>query len=49
MWESQEAAERFYCGEWLTGIRARYGADPKITYFEAVALADKVSGKAVGV
>ena len=49
MWESQEAAERFYSGEWLAGIRARYGAEPKISYFErAVALTDKASGQAGG-
>lgn len=48
MWESQEAAERFYSGEWLTGIRARYGTEPKISYFETVALTDKASGQAGG-
>ena len=48
MWESQEAAERFYSGEWLAGIRARYGAEPKISYFETVALTDKASGQAGG-
>ena len=46
MWESREAAARFYSGEWLAGIRARYGAEPKISYFETVALADKASGYA---
>lgn len=48
MWESREAAERFYSGEWLAGIRARYGSQPKITYFETLALADKESGQAGG-
>ena len=48
LWESQEAAERFYSGEWLPGIRARYGTEPKISYFETVALADKASGQAGG-
>jgi hypothetical protein len=48
MWESQEAAERFYSGEWLTGIRGRYGTEPKITYFETVALTDKGTGRAGG-
>lgn len=48
MWESQEAAERFYSGEWLAGIRARYGTEPKIGYFETVALTDKASGQAGG-
>jgi hypothetical protein len=46
MWESPEAADRFYSGEWLTGIRARYGTEPRITYFETVALTDKTSGQA---
>jgi hypothetical protein len=42
------ATERFYSGEWLAGIRARYGTEPKITYFETVALTDKASGQASG-
>ena len=46
LWETQEAAERFYSGDWLTGIRVRYGSEPKITYFETVALTDKGSGQA---
>jgi hypothetical protein len=46
MWETREAAEKFYSGSWLDGIRARYGSEPKITYYETVALADKASGKA---
>ena len=48
MWESQEAAERFYSGEWLAGIRDRYGTEPNISYFETVALTDKVTGRAGG-
>lgn len=48
MWETQEAAERFYSGEWLAGIRARYGTEPRMTYFETVALTDKASGQAGG-
>jgi hypothetical protein len=48
MWEDQEAAELFYSGEWLDGIRTRYGSEPRITYFERLALADRVTGKAGG-
>ena len=44
MWETREDAERFYSGKWLTGIRERYGNDPRITYFETVALADRATG-----
>jgi hypothetical protein len=46
MWESREAAEKFYNGPWAEGIRQRYGSEPRITYFETVALADKATGKA---
>jgi hypothetical protein len=48
MWESQQDAEKFYTGPWREGIRARYGNDPRIQYFETVALADKASGFAGG-
>ena len=46
MWENREAAEKFYSGPWADGIRARYGNDPRITYFETVALTDKNAGTA---
>jgi hypothetical protein len=46
MWETREAAEKFYSGPWSDGIRARYGNEPRITYFETVALADKLTGTA---
>ena len=46
MWESQAAAEAFYSGPWRDGIRARYGGEPRISYYETVALADKDSGRA---
>jgi hypothetical protein len=44
MWKSREAAEAFYSGAWRDGIIARYGNEPRITYFETVALADTASG-----
>jgi hypothetical protein len=46
MWESRAAAEAFYSGPWVAGIRARYGCEPRISYFETVAIADRDSGKA---
>src|SRR3984893_15765907 len=49
MWESQANAEAFYTGPCREGIRARYGNDPKIQYFETVALTDKATGKAGGI
>jgi hypothetical protein len=44
LWESREAAEAFYNGPWRDGIRARYGCEPQISYYETLALADKPSG-----
>jgi hypothetical protein len=46
MWESQAAAEAFYSGPWVAGIRARYGCEPRISYYETVAIADRDSGRA---
>jgi hypothetical protein len=46
LWETQAAAEAFYSGPWVDGIRARYGSEPRISYYETVALADKPSGTA---
>lgn len=46
MWESEADADAFYSGPWREGIRARYGNDPTIQYFETVALTDKATGKA---
>jgi hypothetical protein len=40
LWENREAAEAFYSGPWLEGIVQRYGAPPRITYFETFAIAD---------
>jgi hypothetical protein len=52
LWETRAAAEAFYAGPWLAGIRERYGMDPQIKYFETACIADNavgavlVSGKA---
>ncbi len=49
LWESQAAAEAFYAGPWVAGIRARYGCEPRISYYETVAIADRETGHAGGV
>lgn len=46
MWESRADAEASYAGPWRHGIRARYGNDLKIQYFEMVALTRQATGKA---
>ena len=44
MWKNQEAAKSFYSGPWLDGIRARYGNDPRITFFETLAFTEISTG-----
>jgi len=46
IWESLAAAKAFYNGPWLEGIRARYGCEPRVTYFETFAIADLATGYA---
>jgi hypothetical protein len=43
-WNSREAAETFYGGPWLDGIRARYGCAPTIEYFTTFAITDNPGG-----
>jgi hypothetical protein len=43
LWKTREAAETFYSGPWLDGIRQRYSVDPEITYFETACVADNLS------
>jgi hypothetical protein len=46
LWKSRAAAEAFYSGPWREGIIDRYGAPPRITYFDTFAIADVPAGKA---
>lgn len=46
IWESLDAAQAFYNGPWLDGIRQRYGCEPRISYFETFAIADQATGYA---
>jgi len=40
LWETRAAAEAFYAGSWLDGIRERYGMDPHIRFFETACITD---------
>lgn len=44
MWETLEHAKAFYSGPWIKGIVERYGNEPRITYFETFAVADRKDG-----
>jgi hypothetical protein len=40
LWQTRAAAEAFYAGPWLDGIRERYGMDPQIRFFETACITD---------
>jgi hypothetical protein len=40
LWQTRAAAEAFYTGPWLDGIRERYGMDPQIKYFHTACVTD---------
>ena len=40
LWQTRAAAEAFYSGPWLDGIRERYGTDPHIKFFETACITD---------
>lgn len=44
IWRDLASAQAFYNGPWLDGIRARYGCEPRVSYFETFAIADQASG-----
>jgi len=44
LWQTRAAAEAFYTGPWLEGIRERYGMDPQIKFFETACITDNAIG-----
>ncbi len=40
LWETRAAAEAFYTGPWLDGIRERSGMDPQLKFFETACVTD---------
>ena len=44
LWETRAAAEAFYTGPWLDGIRERYGMNPRIRFFETACITDSAIG-----
>src|SRR5262245_12741467 len=45
LWESREAAERFYAAGFREMVAGRFGAEPSITYFETPVVADRRAGR----
>ncbi|HLY87911.1 MAG TPA: hypothetical protein VKQ27_02895 [Acetobacteraceae bacterium] len=46
LWQDLESAKAFYSGAWLEGIRQRYRCEPRISYYETFAIADRATGLA---
>jgi len=40
LWESRQAAERVYDGEWRARVAKLYGAEPTITWFDSPVIVD---------
>ena len=44
LWESREAAENVYGGEWRDRVSKLYGSAPSITWFETPVIVDNAAG-----
>lgn len=47
LWESRQAAEAVYAGEWRTRVTQLYGAEPMITWFESPVIVDNAAGGSI--
>ena len=45
LWNSREAAERFYSEAWRTTIAQRYGVQPEISFYDTAVIVDNVDEK----
>jgi predicted RNase H-like nuclease len=44
LWESRQAAERVFSGEWRERVVKLYGAQPAITWFDTPVVVDNLAG-----
>jgi hypothetical protein len=47
LWQSRQAAERVYDGEWRARVEKLYGAKPTITWFDSPVVVDNLAGGAI--
>jgi hypothetical protein len=47
LWETRQAAERVYDGEWSARVKALYGAEPRIAWFDTPVVVDNRDGGAI--
>jgi hypothetical protein len=43
LWDSRQQAEALYDEAWRTRLAARYGSDPKVTYYDSQVTVDPSS------
>jgi hypothetical protein len=46
LWDSRDAAERFYSEAWRSTIAQRYGAQPEILFYETPVIVDNADANA---
>ena len=44
LWESRQASERVYRGEWRARVEKLYGTTPVITWFDSPVIVDNLTG-----
>ena len=44
LWQSRQAAEKIYSGEWRARVEKLYGAEPTITWFDSPVIVDNLMG-----
>ena len=44
LWESRAAAEKVYNGEWRARVKALYGCEPEIAWFDTPVIVDNAAG-----
>ena len=47
LWNSRREAEAMYTDAWRAFVRAKYGTEPDVTYFDSPVLVDNVAQKIV--
>jgi hypothetical protein len=47
LWKSRQAAERAHDQAWRQGVRAKYGSEPVIRYFDTPIVVDNALGQTI--
>ena len=47
LWETRQAAEAVYSGEWRARVKQLYGSEPDIAWFDTPVIVDNLAGGAI--